>query len=283
MKKATHQLIDPILRAHRMSGKWKADVIQNMLLELETFDIAVARKKKISLGVCIASFILALFPAFMGFFYLLPLALVGVLCIFLVKRYRSFDIDDQVRNFVKPVVDSLRYDVKKDAEVAVDIELLPIDNGKFLVKKSPAYAAGPYPKCIDYTYKRDFLKMKMCLRDGNKLVIAVDELLTKTEKTKKNARGKTKTKYKYAKKTDYCLELKVNTERFAVKEPPDAKESAGPKVNIVKKDGITVVNKSFTVKNKEKSMGGIGICADPVLVLANLTQFYAALKPAKAR
>ncbi len=285
MKKATHKLIDPILREHKMSGKWKADDVRSILTELETFDIAVARKKKISLAVCIISFAVAIVPVFGGFFYLLPLALVGVLFIFLFRRYRSFDIDDQVRMFVKPMLDSLQYDVKKDADIAVELELLPLDNNKYLTKKSDPYAVGVYPKCCDYIYKRDFMKMKMSLVDGNKLIIGIDEFLTKTEKTKKNPRGKTKTKYKYAKKTGYSLELKVNTEKFSVSKPAAEKKGAegAPEISIVKKDGATVVAGSFTVKCKEKSAGKAEICSDPVLVLGSLTHLYAALKPANTK
>ncbi len=285
MKKATHKLIDPILREHKMSGKWKAEDARNILQELETYDIAVARKKKISLAVCIISFVVAIVPFFVGFFYLLPLALVGVLFLFLFRRYRSFDIDDQVRMFVKPMLDSLQYDVKKDADIAVELELLPLDNNRFLTKKSEPYAAGVYPRCCDYNYSRDFMKMKMSLMDGNKLTIAVDEFLIKTEKTKTNPRGKTKTKYKYAKKTGYSLELKVNTEKFSVSRPAAVKKGAegAPDISVVKKDGATVVTGSFTVKCKEKSAGKAEICSDPVLVLGNLTHLYAALKPANTR
>jgi len=285
MNKATNKLLDPILREHRMSGKWKADDVRNILTGLETFDIAVARKKKISLAVCIISFVVAIVPLFVGFFYTLPAALVGVVCIFLFRRYRSFDIDDQVRLFVKPMVESLQYDVKKDTDISMDLELLPLDNNKYLAEKSEPYAAGPYPKCCDYIYKRDFLKMKMSLVDGNKLSIGVDEFLTKTEKTKTNPRGKTKTKYKYAKKTGYSLELKVNTARFTVSKPDGSDKGAGgaPEIHIVKKDGATVVAGSFDVKCKEKSAGKAEICSDPVLVLGNLTRLYAALKPATTR
>ncbi|HOT46685.1 MAG TPA: hypothetical protein PLM53_10790 [Spirochaetota bacterium] len=285
MKKATHKLLDPILREHKMSGTWKADDVRNILQELETYDIAVARKKKISLAVCIISFVVAIVPLFVGFFYLLPLALVGIVFIFLFRRYRSFDIDDQVRLFVKPMVESLQYDVKKDAYISVDLELLPLDNNKYLTNKGEPYAAGAYPKCCDYTYKRDFLKLKIPLVDGNKLAIGVDELLTKTEKTKTNPRGKTKTKYKYAKKTGYSLELKVNTERFSVSRPAAVNKIAegAPEINVAKKDGATVVTGSFTVKSKEKSAGKAEICSDPVILLGGLTQLYAALKPATTK
>lgn len=190
MNKATHKLIDPILRDHKLSGKLKPDVLQNILQELETFDIAVARKKKISLAVCIISFVVAIVPLFVGFFYLAPLAIVGVVFIFMFRRYRSFDIDDQVRCFVKPMVESLQHDVKEEADIAVDMELLPLDNSRYLINKGDVYSAGMYPKCCDYTYRRDFLKMKMSLVDGNKLTIEVDERLVKTEKTKTNPRAK---------------------------------------------------------------------------------------------
>jgi len=285
MKKATHKLLDPILREHRMSGKWKADDVRNILQELETYDIAVARKKKISLTVCIISFVVAIVPLFMGFFYLLPLALVGFVFIFLFRRYRSFDIDDQVRLFVKPVLESLQYDVKKDADIALNLELLPLDNDRYLTSRGEPYAAGAYPKCCDYTYKRDFLKMKLSLVDGNKLMIGVDEVLTKTEKTKTNPRGKTKKKYKYAKKTGYSIELKVNTERFSVSRPPVVKNMAegAPEISIARKDGATIMNGSFTIKCKEKSVGKAEICSDPVMLLGSLTQLYAALKPATTK
>lgn len=285
MKKAAHTLLDPILRDHKMSGKWKVEDVLIILSELEMFDLAAARKKKIALAVCIISFILAIVPLFGGFLYLLPLALVGIACIFLFRRYKSIDIDDQVRMFVKPMVDSLQYDIKKDAAIAIELEMLPLDNNKYLVKKSDKYSAGAYPTCYDYNYKRDFLKMKMGLMDGNKLTIAVDESLVKTEKTKQNPRGKTKTKFKYAKKTDCFLELKVNTGRFSVSKPdaPMKKDAGAPEIIIAKKDGATVVTESFTIKNKEKSTGTVDICADPVVVLGNLTHLYAALKPAKTR
>ncbi len=285
MKKATQKLINPILREHKMSGKWKAEDVQSILAGLETFDIAVARKKKIALAVCIISFIVAIVPLFVGFFFLLPLALVGIVCIVLFRRFKSFDIDDQVRMFVKPMIDSLRYDIKKESDITVELEMLPLDNKKFLVNKSDKYSAGAYPTCCDYIYKRDFLKMKMSLMDGNKLSIAVDECLTKTEKTKRNPRGKTKTKYKYAKKTGCSLELKVNTEKFSVSQPaaPKKEAVAAPAISIARKDGTTVVAESFTVKNKEKSVGAVEICSDPVVVLGNLTQLYTALKPVKTK
>lgn len=75
--------------------------------------------------------------------------------------------------------------------------------------------------------------------------------------------------------------MKVNAERYSVSQPAAAK--GGVKINVEKKDGATVVSESFDIKNKEKSVSRCEICADPVHVLANLTQLYTALKPAQAK
>ena len=277
-----NKLIAPFLRTHRVSGNWKIDDLVRALAALEAFDVAVEKKIKVTRIIAIVCFVAAILPAFFGFFYALPGIAPGIISIALFFRYRKFDVDNEVRNFAKPVVDMLYHDVKAGSEVAFELALLPLDHQSYLKSKSPQYAAGNYPKCVDFNYGRDLLSMKMSLMDGNKLMITAEQTLKKTQKTKRNPRGKTKTKYKYAKRSDVSVVLKVNPEKFKAKKPqisgggsPDK-----PHITVDGADGAWVLNMAYT--NKPKGADLNAMMLEPMVLLEGLTRMYAALRPAQA-
>ncbi len=280
--KSDKKLIAPLIRTHRVSGTWKIDDLVRALVALEAFDISVEKKIKVTKIVAIVSFIVGILPAFMGFFYALPAVVPGIICIILFLRFRKFDVDNEVRLFVKPIVEMLRHDVKPESDIDISLELLPLDNASYLKSKSAPYAAANYPKCIDYNYAREFLRMKMSLVDGNKLSVSAEQCLKKIEKTKRNPRGKTKTKYKFAKRSDISVVLKVNSEKFKSRKPDMTKGAPpdAPRITVEGSNGAWVLSLDYTLKPKGADLGAM--MADPMIPLAGLTRMYAALRPAKA-
>lgn len=282
MGSSDKKLIAPLLRSHRVTGNWKIDDLVRVLAALENFDMAVEKKIKVTRIIAIVCFVAAILPAFFGFFYALPGIVPGIIFIVLFFRYRKFDVDNEVRLFVKPIVEMLRHDVKPESDVVIDLPLLPLDNESFLKSKSAPYAAGNYPKCVDFNYERDLLKMKLSLVDGNKLMFTAGQTLKKTSKTKRNPRGKTKTKFKFAKRSDISVVLKVNPEKFKSKKPDPGKGATpeAPRISVEGSNGAWVLSLEYT--NKPKGADLNAMMLDPVVPLEGLTRMYAALRAAEA-
>jgi hypothetical protein len=179
---------------------------------------------------------------------------------------RSIDVSDNLRSFVVPVFALFREDIDPKHPVHLRLD---IDNPVAARKKtfeSPAYAEGQYYKIIDTSYLDPWMTAEAVLVDGTKLSWSVTDRIRERKKTKRNPRGKIKTKTKYTKKTDVEVSLALRTKTFAPADGEVSRDGKRSKVEVERSvrsesldaidpraliDAITEVYRSARVVKKE--------------------------------
>ncbi len=271
-----------VAKSGSLKGSWKFSELLKLLDELANFDLLVLKRRKLMLGLCITCFVLAFV------FFIITMAtqfipMVAVLVLLIAggittavfyKRFKGEDIDDDLRLFVKPLLEVLAEDIREDSTIEVDCMVRPLNSKEFNKGKGEKYSKGVYPACYDYTYDRDFLTMKIRMRDDNRLVLSIKDHMVMTERSKTNPRGKTKTKSSYKRKTSCDVDIRVNGNAFKC-------ASQHPKgVTVTKTDKGEIISWSTVMKEKTRSEWNDHIMETDKAVTA-IAGLYACLKPAK--
>ena len=201
------QQLNTVIADMKISGSWPIRQFLEFGSVLKDYDVSLEKKKKFALAgmiICLAPVALIVFVGIFSGSTLTRntiqtmvilasiLLILGIVASIFFLRYRKFDICDEFRKFLLPLLEHLQDDIKKNSPVLVEMSLDSLENSKYLKSTSDAYSKGAYHKCLDYLYDRNFLSVTLRLHDGNTLILRGNEFLKKTQKTKQNPRGKTK-------------------------------------------------------------------------------------------
>ncbi|KJR40437.1 hypothetical protein MCHI_003659 [Candidatus Magnetoovum chiemensis] len=271
--------IDAIISKRRLSGKWPLTRVLYFISSLSEFDLSIERKKKraiwIMAGFIAAGLVLGVigdnkkivflkYCAFGSLFF-------AVISLFVMLRYRSLDLRNELREFIAPILQAIRDDIKKNTDISISLELCPIAKKINLTGRSDKYTDGRYYKCYDYYYERDFLEFGCRLADGNRLLLKGHEFLIKSVKTKKTSRGKIKTKHKYRKTTDFKIALQIDNANYSVKDT----SNVNPAVTVKQEENAPVLCLKYKQKRKEDFV------PDPALLLNRLALMYSFLQSSR--
>jgi hypothetical protein len=278
----TNALADSMVAEKKISGQWPLSQLFSIFDTLTQFDMQIEAKvtkfkKLATIGfiVAVISFFLTIFgvnvnPAVLALTIpLLVIALiVGIVGLVFKSKYGKLDLQNEFREYLRPLLENLQDDLKKDSPVSLELSLDPVEQKQFSKGKSDQYSVGVYHKCYDYYFGRDFLNVKLRLSDGNRLMLTGTELLTKTSKTKRNPRGKYKTKTKYKKRVMFDARLSVDSEKFQCKQLP---KEGTPKFYAKQSNGTPIIGIKFTEKLK-----GLpdSMVPDPNVTLQHLVTLY---------
>jgi hypothetical protein len=146
---------------------------------------------------------------------------------------RKIDLSNNFRQFMLPVLTVLRDDFDPTQQIHVRLDLASPTAKEKKQSQSDPYPSGRYYKVVDSIYLDDWMSVDAVLVDGTKLSWRVVDSIRERRKTKKNPRGKIKTKTKYLKKTEVEVRMALRKKTYALPqaaggEPGDAKR------NIVK-------------------------------------------------
>ena len=191
------------------------------LAACDTMADKVRTKLGCSFGVGIVLTIAAIIYAFNA--WTLPVILLVAVVLVLTVVFgwfwtwtRKIDVSNNFRGFMLPVLAVLQEDIDPAHPVRLDLDLSsPTDESKKRAT-SPEYKRGSYYKIIDTTYVDDWMTFDARLVDGTKLSWNVSDKIRERKKTKKNPRGKIKTKTKYAKKTDLQVSMGLLKKEYAI-------------------------------------------------------------------
>jgi len=277
--------VQTILSEMRMQGQWPLKRIFHLITQLTEYDLVVEKKLKTLIGLMVACFVGAFIFVFIAAFLesgivalVIPvLIILGIVFVVSYFKYKKQDLRNEFREFLSPLLDKMKDDVKPEAEVNLDLLLNSVEDKQYFQNKSDKYKKGVYYKCIDHFYDRDFFTLVMPLSDGNRLTILGHEFLCKTVKTKRNPRGKIKTKTKYKKKVSFDVRLRVNHQKFGIKELPEDMGGA-LKQKITVKTGARgkVLRMQFTTKLEGDSV------PDWQVTLRQIVMLYSYLEPLQA-
>jgi hypothetical protein len=145
---------------------------------------------------------------------------------------RSIDVSDNLRSFVVPVFALFREDIdpKHPVHLRLDIDKPIVPRKKTF--ESPPYAEGMYYKIIESAYVDPWMTAEAVLVDGTRLSWSVTDRIRERKKTKRNPRGKIKTKTKYTKKTDLEVSLALRTKTYALADGEVSRDGKRSKVEI---------------------------------------------------
>ncbi|HVG22805.1 MAG TPA: hypothetical protein VND45_01515 [Thermoanaerobaculia bacterium] len=144
------------------------------------------------------------------------LSVLMLLSGFFWRWTRSIDVSNNVRQFLLPVLTVLREDFDPQSPVHVRVDLsAPTAPAKKRGESAP-YAKGGYYKVIDTTYVDDWVALDGILVDGTKLSWNVSDSIRERRKTKRNARGKHKTKTSHKKKSNIEVSMALRKKTYVL-------------------------------------------------------------------
>ena len=217
-----------ILKDKKVELNRPIDELLALLKPLAACDkVADQSRKKLgcSFGVGIVA---AIVLAFTGL--LIPLVLVAAVALVLGVLYfftRKIDLSNNFRDFALPVLTVFREDFDPAKPVHLRLNLDPPTAKAKMTAQLPAYKKGVYHKVIDKTYVDHWMTASAVLVDGTKLSWNVTDNILVREKTKKNPRGKYKSKTKYKKKTELQVDLALRKKTYAMTPSVTSDPAAG--------------------------------------------------------
>lgn len=177
---------------------------------------------------------------------------------------RGIDVSNNLRGFVIPVLALFREDIDPKSPVHLRLDLRKPNDASKKVSESDAYKKGVYHKIIDTTYADPWMTAEAALTDGTKLWWSVTDRIRERKKTKRNPRGKYKTKTKYRKITELDVQVGLRTRTYAI---------AG--------DGVTTDGKRSKVEVQRSVRSESLEPIDPRALIDAVTDVYRAARPAK--
>lgn len=213
--------------AGRLRGVWRQADLLTRLQALEIFRKTLASKRKhawIWLGCGIGAVIIVSIARSFIPWDVTPLVLAGrlvlygclisvVVAIVRLAQLRKTSCDEDATAVLAPLARCLGPDLAPDASLKVDASLkLPTD-ASLKVGNGPTYSTPTYYKCVDNFFKREILSLACRLRDGTRVVIAMNEQTIEKVLRKKTARGKYKTKTKLRRKITIKARLMLDESR----------------------------------------------------------------------
>ena len=167
----------------------------------------------------------------------IPAAIALVAAIFLLWLWswtKKIDLSNNFRQFVLPVLTMFREDFAAGQPVHVKLDLRPPTSPPKKTGESEPYKHGVYYKVVDSTYVDSWMSAEGALSDGSKLSWSITDYIRERKKTKRNPRGKIKSKTKYSKKSYIEVDLGLRKKLYEVAPPPGAEIDSGAKRNSVR-------------------------------------------------
>lgn len=190
-------------------------------------------------------------------------------------RLGKIDIHNNLREFVVPVVNLIGQDMEAGTKISLDLDL----RGKTLDSKlkdnrknDPGWFS--YPKVTTRVYDDPWFRLTGQLVDGSRLILNVDDQVTRIDKTYKGSSGKIKSKTKYKIKHEIMAGLALKHKKYAV---AGENELTGLGDGLKYKDGDN--RQLICLKDKIKTYD-VDANVDPQRCLALLGKIFMSVQPA---
>jgi len=255
--------ISRFIAEKRMEGKYNLKQLIKLISRLEKYDLKIEKRMKIFLILSIVFFILSLVTLFIFPFAIIVTIILAIIFLILRLINKGKDLSNDFRLLLFPFLKELNEDIDLSAKIAIKMPLSKFEDKSNFLETTPVYKKGVYHKCIDFIYEREELSLNIPMRDGNAIDLNVQKLMIKTQKTKRNPRGKSKTKIKYKEIYTFIPQIFINKKRFA----PNSNNVSG-KIKV----GNKVIKDKIVIKTKNKRPVDIALLIEKILVMyQNLT------------
>jgi len=177
------------------------------------------------------------------------LGLFGMFVYFLVTviRLSKSDLSNNFRQIALPFLAILKEDMEKGEAMQLKLDLSSATLATKKTGQGDAYALGAYHKVIDHFYRDAWFEGSAWLADGSSVSWAIVEDITESKRTKRNARGKYKTKTKYRKVCNLAVDVTLPRKEYSV---AGGQAAIDAKVKIKGGDKRTTLRLSRKVKIK---------------------------------
>lgn len=223
-----------MLQTKSVDGEYSPRALIEMLKPLAEFD-KKSDSARMGLGctgalLVVAAVIFVCANPFGGFFsYVLAAICAGLATalIVLVTKLSKGDLSNNMRLVALPFFAVLQEDMEPGETARVTLDLSSPTSEEKLVKKTDPYEKGAYHRVIDSIYEDEWFDGSAKLADGSRLDWTIAEEITVSQRTKRNARGKHKTKTRHYKRVTMSVQVALPAKVYSVDTgaaaPPDAK------------------------------------------------------------
>ncbi|WP_320669959.1 hypothetical protein [Patulibacter defluvii] len=275
-----------LLRTKVVQGERSADEWHALLAPLQVLDgqadAARSRAGKallwLYLGGGLLVFVL-LFLAPLVALALLVLVTVPIVVLHLRRgRLKRLDLGDAALGLALPLLPLLAEDAADDAPLTLGLDLRGPTADEKQTGSSDPYARGAYHRIVDFFYADPFLHARVRFADGADVRLEAVEHVRRSRRTKRNPRGKIKTKVKDKRRVQLDVAVAFPAKNYAAAGPGGGALPPTDRERIAARDGRTVVRERRVVK-----ASGAGGPIDPAHVVDLLARAYGRVEPARRK
>ncbi len=190
----------------------------------------------------------------------------------------KIDIHNNLREFIVPIINLVGQDMPAGQKIAIDLDLRgkTIDGKlKDTRKDNPGWFS--YPKVTTRIYEDPWFRLNGQLVDGSRLMLNVDDQITRIDKTYKGMSGKIKSKTKYKVKHAITASLALRHKKYAIATETDIKNlGAGAKFKDGDNRQLISLKRTLKTDDIEKNL-------DPHTCISLLGQIFMNIQPAAQR
>lgn len=143
-------------------------------------------------------------------------ALIATALIVLVTKLSNRDLSNNFRLVALPFFAVLQEDMEPGEKARVHLDLSSPTAKDKLVRTGEPYERGAYYKVVDSLFEDEWFHGSAKLADGSTLHWEITEQVTESKRTKRNSRGKHKTKTKYHKRVHISVDVALPSKSYAV-------------------------------------------------------------------
>jgi hypothetical protein len=197
---------------------------------------------------------------------------------FFARRFaKRTNVHDGFRTFALPLIPILREDQDPEQPLDLFLDLTGATMYWKQVGETPQYSKPPYHKVVDQFFADPWFQGHAHFVDGAHVSWVITDHVRSSKKTKRNPRGKIKTKVKRKKKTEVTVSLSVPKRNYE-KAPAGATARAVPKEKIKPGDTRFTIKLSGTIQARHAdAMPGIE------LLLELISAAYERVDPARRK
>ena len=197
---------------------------------------------------------------------------------FFVRRFaRKHDVPNGLRSFTLPLLPILREDQDPSQPLELRLDLSGFKQDSKRVGKGEPYKQGRYHKIIDTFYDDPWIEGRARFVDGADIRFQVVDHVRSSRKTKRNARGKIKTKIKSKKKTELAVTVSFPARNYEVAPAP------GPRLGIRKESVSPAEDRTVVRLTRVVQLDSFYAYPDVELLLELIGGAYAKVDPSRRK
>jgi hypothetical protein len=152
------------------------------------------------------------------------------------KKMAGLDLSNNLRDFVVPVLTIFREEVDTAEPMQVKLDLRPATCPEKKKSEQQLPVTKPVTKMVESTFLDEWFQAEARLATGGRVRWNIADEIRERSRTKRNPRGKYKTKVKYRKRTDIDVALSLLKQDWVIDSTPapDVKIGGDEKKSVIR-------------------------------------------------